>query len=134
MEGPPSEGPPMARPPFLRVIATSFALLVASSLPRATVLDPAFTESTYVFVPIGSSGATGMAWAPDGSGRLFVLLKDGTVWIVQAGSPPTVLSTPFAVISPIYTGSECGLIGMAFDPAFVVNHYVYFFVTVSSSE
>ena len=44
-----------------------------------------------------------------------------------------VLATPFAT-ETVYTNSECGLIGMCFDPDFANNHYVYFFVTVSASE
>ena len=44
-----------------------------------------------------------------------------------------MLATPFAT-ETVYTSSECGLIGMCFDPDFVNNHYVYFFVTVSASE
>ena len=80
---------------------------------------------------------TGIDWAPDGSGRLFVIRKGGfggmqtaEVRIVQNG---TVLATPFAT-ETVYTDSECGLIGMCFDPDFLNNHYVYFFITVSSSE
>ncbi len=52
------------------------------------------------------------------------------VRIVQNGA---VLPTPFATES-VFTSSECGLIGLAFDPDFVNNGYVYFFVTASSSE
>src|SRR5258706_3251913 len=40
-----------------------------------------------------------------------------------------LLSTPFATLSPILTTSECGLLGICFDPDFVNNHYVYLFVT-----
>ena len=75
--------------------------------------------------------ATGLAWAPDGSNRLFVIRKDGQVQIIKNG---VLLGTAFATITPIFTNSECGLIGLCFDPDFVNNHYVYFFVTVSSSE
>ena len=72
-----------------------------------------------------------MAWAPDGSNRLFVLQKNGAVRIAQDGVP---LAAPFATVSPVYTNSECGLIGMCFDRDYVDNRYVYLFVTVSSSE
>ena len=88
-----------------------------------------FTEAPWITL---TGTLTGMAWAPDRSQRLFVIDKGGTVHIVRWGSPPTEMT--FATISPIYTGSECGLIGLTFDPNFQVNHYVYFFVTVSASE
>lgn len=97
-------------------------------LARATTLDPNFSEST--FASVGSE-LTGIAWAPDGSNRLFVSKKTGAIVIVKNGTP---LATPFATVSPLYTLSECGLIGICFDPNFVVNGYVYVFATVSSSQ
>ena len=119
-------------------LSLSVVLLSGSFIPaHATAVDPAnFSETVYVSdANIGST--TGIDWAPDGSGRLFVIRKGGfsgiqnaEVRIVQNGS---VLPTPFATESA-YTSSECGLIGMCFDPDFVNNHYVYFFVTVSASE
>ena len=112
-------------------------LLSTASIALSTPVDPGnFSESIYVS---GSNigNMTGIDWAPDGSGRLFVIRKGGfggmqtaEVRIVQNG---TVLATPFAT-ETVYTDSECGLIGMCFDPDFLNNHYVYFFMTVSSSE
>jgi glucose/arabinose dehydrogenase len=72
-----------------------------------------------------------MAWAPDGTNRLFVSLKNGTVRIVRFDG--TVVPTPFAT-ETVFTNSECGLIGMAFDPSFASNGYLYLFFTASSSE
>src|SRR5437867_6993192 len=96
---------------------------------RGASLDPNFTES--IFIANVGSEVTGMAWAPDGSNRLFVSLKSGTIAVVKNG---TLLPTPFATLSPIYLGGECGLIGICFDPNFVRNGYLYAFVTVSSNE
>jgi glucose/arabinose dehydrogenase len=90
-----------------------------------------FTEATYVNGGSNLNSATGLAWAPDGSNRLFVTRKAGQVRIVQDGA---LLTTPFATVSPVFTNSECGLIGMTFDRDYVNNRYVYFFVTVSGSE
>jgi glucose/arabinose dehydrogenase len=114
-----------------RSLVLCVCVLLLGSPAAAVMFDPNVTETSWIAVP---SGTTGMAWAPDGSGRLFVTVKTGTVRIVKMGPPPTVVATPFATISPIYTNSECGLIGIAFDPDFRENGYVYFFVTVSSSE
>ena len=94
----------------------------------ATTLDLNFQETT--FATVGSQ-VTGLAWAPDGSKRLFVSRKGGVIQIVKNGA---LLPTAFATVSPIYTSSECGLIGICFDPNFTVNGYVYVFVTVSSSQ
>jgi glucose/arabinose dehydrogenase len=112
-------------------------LLCTVAVGVSTPVDPAnFSETVYVSASnIGSM--TGIDWAPDGSGRLFVIRKGGfgglqtaEVRIVQNG---TVSATPFAT-ETVYTDSECGLIGFCFDPDFLNNHYVYFFITVSSSE
>ena len=109
---------------FAAVISTTAGTQPAS----ATILDPNFTESTFV---TNLSDPTGIAWAPDGSQRLFISTKAGAVRIIENG---VLLPTPFATISPVFTNSECGLIGLAFDPDFLNNRYVYFFVTVSASE
>jgi glucose/arabinose dehydrogenase len=115
--------------------AAVFLSIVTGAL--ADPIDPVnFSESVYVSgANIGS--ITGIDWAPDGSGRLFVIRKGGfsgiqtaEVRIVQNG---TVLATPFAT-ETVYTNSECGLLGICFDPDFANNHYVYFFVTASVSE
>jgi glucose/arabinose dehydrogenase len=107
----------------------AFALLLTPIAVEATLVDSVnFTESNFVFVSGGN--VTGMQWAPDGSNRLFVIQKGGQVRIVKDGA---LLSTPFAT-ETVYTGSECGLIGLAFDPGFVTNAYVYLFATVSASE
>ncbi|MFZ4682495.1 MAG: PQQ-dependent sugar dehydrogenase [Terrimicrobiaceae bacterium] len=126
---------PLLHPRCVRALA---ALAVVMGSPvKAAVSDPNFTESTFLDPGIGSFAATGMAWAPDGSGRLFIIRKGGfsgtgtaEARIVANG---TLLTTPFAT-ETVFTSSECGLIGMAFDPGFATNGYVYFFVTVSSSE
>jgi glucose/arabinose dehydrogenase len=107
-------------------------VLALAALPaQATILDPAWTETTWLATV---SDVTGMAWAPDGSRRLFLIRKGGEIRIVNSGPPPALVTTPFATVSPVFTGSECGLIGIAFDPDFLFNGYVYVFVTVSSSQ
>ncbi|WP_205739613.1 PQQ-dependent sugar dehydrogenase [Georgenia sp. SYP-B2076] len=62
-----------------------------------------------------------MAFAPDG--RLFVVAQDGTVRIVKNG---TTLPTPFLKITTDDQG-ERGLTGIAIDPNFATNKYVYLY-------
>ncbi len=114
---------------------------LGSSLPAAAaVSDPNWAESVFSInrnTPNDTTGKlhTGLAWAPDGSDRLFVLEKNGRVRILSGALTTAVpVWSTFTTMTPIFTGSECGLIGMAFDPDFARNHYVYFFVTVSNSE
>ena len=107
-------------------------LWIAASIgpARAEVFDPGFSEAAWLTSP-KLEGATGMVWATDGSNRLFVADQQGEVWVVKDGA---VLDEPFVRVEPIHTTSECGLIGIALDPAFLVNGYVYLFVTVSPTE
>ena len=57
--------------------------------------------------------------APAGDPRLFIVEKGGTVRIVEDG---TLLPTPFLDLTgQVSTGSEQGLLGLAFHPAYAVN-------------
>ncbi|MBI3183407.1 MAG: PQQ-dependent sugar dehydrogenase [Myxococcales bacterium] len=111
-------------------------IFVAAPLAHAAVADPNFTESVFLAGSASSSSITGIAWAPDGSNRLFVARKAGQIRIVKNGA---LLATPFATVTgptggALYTSSECGLTGIALDPAFTTNGYVWVFATVSASE
>ncbi|MBU2527137.1 MAG: PQQ-dependent sugar dehydrogenase [Bacteroidetes bacterium] len=76
---------------------------------------------------------TNIAFPPDGSNRLFVNeLQSGQVKIIENG---TLLSTPFADLETMVTGGfpvdgENGLIGLAFDPNYEINKWVYFTLAV----
>jgi glucose/arabinose dehydrogenase len=68
--------------------------------------------------------ATGLAFplyltAPEGDPRLFIVEKGGTVRIVAGGA---VLPSPFLDLSgQVSTGSEQGLLGLAFHPQYAAN-------------
>lgn len=112
---------------LIRVTLAMLLVGVVSTAPAA-MSDGNFTEATFGS-DVGDR-VTGMAWAPDGSNRLFVTCQYGAVRIIQNG---LLLGTPFVTFTP-HTNSECGVIGLCFDPDFVTNQYIYFFVTVSASE
>src|SRR3954467_8849752 len=110
------------RPPVAVALLATLVLLLAPLRAWAAALDPAFVESTFVASPwIGD--VTSMAWAPDGSDRLFIARKDGEVDIVKNG---VLMAASFVWVRPIYTDGECGLLGVAFDPDFLTNKYIYF--------
>ncbi len=76
----------------------------------------------------GFTEPVALATTPDG--RVFVAEKGGNVWVVS-----DVNTAPSLFVSiEAYTASECGLLGMALDPDYAANRYVYFFVTVTSDE
>jgi len=59
----------------------------------------------------------------DGSGRLFIVEKTGRIRIYYGGH---VYATPFLDIHTLVSqGSEQGLLGLAFSPAFKTNHHLY---------
>ncbi len=72
------------------------------------------------------SNATALAVAPDG--RIFICEQAGTLRVHKAGS---LLTTPFATL-PTSLNGERGLLGVAFDPAFATNGYVYVHYTALS--
>ncbi len=99
--------------------------LVAAGMPlHAATLPAGFTEIAYAN---GLSNATAMQFAPDG--RLFVAQQTGALRVVKNG---VVLATPFVTLS-VDSGGERGLLGVAFDPNFVVTPYVYVYYTVPAS-
>ena len=73
---------------------------------------------------------TNMAFAPDG--RLFFDEKNtGKIRIMK---DDRVLSTPFATVSDYYVNWEQGLLGLAVDPKFEQNHFVYLYYTAINNK
>jgi glucose/arabinose dehydrogenase len=72
----------------------------------------------------GLAGPTAIAQAGDGSGRLFVVEKGGTIRVVQDGA---LLDAPFLDIRDRVgsSGSEQGLLGLAFHPDYANNGQFY---------
>jgi glucose/arabinose dehydrogenase len=68
-----------------------------------------------------------MAIAPDG--RVFVAEKGGTLRVVKDNA---LLTQPFLTVS-VSTESERGLLGVAFDPDFLTNRFVYVYYTTSAA-
>jgi MYXO-CTERM domain-containing protein len=106
-------------------LGVAAAVLFAAAAAQATVSDPAFSESTFVSHP-DLVNATGFAWAPDGSNRLFVVVQTGAIRVIKDG---VLLPAPFATVSPLFLSGENGLIGIAFDPNFVVTRHLYVFAS-----
>ncbi|MBI2723561.1 MAG: PQQ-dependent sugar dehydrogenase [Chloroflexi bacterium] len=71
-------------------------------------------------VTSGFDTPTAFTFAPDG--RIFVAEKGGAIKVVKNGA---VLPTPFYTVSPVNTRGDRGVIGLALDPNFTSNRYVY---------
>ena len=113
--------------PFFRVFRRAFlciALSVMASGPAFGATLPAGFSET--LVAGGLLAPTTMAIAPDG--RIFVCEQGGALRVIKDG---TLLPTPFTSVTVSSVG-ERGLLGIAFDPAFAANGYVYIYYTATT--
>lgn len=111
---------PRFRPVFAALILGLFVLAAAS---HAATLPPGFTETR---VTGGLSNPTAMAFAPDG--RIFVAQQGGQLRVIKNG---TLLPTPFLTVT-VSSSGERGLLGVAFDPDFSSNGFVYVYYTATT--
>ena len=74
----------------------------------------------------GLSNPTAMDFAPDG--RLFVCLQGGQLRVIKNGS---LLPTPFVSLT-VNSSGERGLLGVAFDPNFTTNNFIYVYYTATT--
>lgn len=81
------------------------------------------TDFSQQLVANGFAKPTVFAFAPDG--RLFVAEQTGRVRIIKNGN---LLTRQFMKVI-VNSNGERGLLGMAFDPNFSTNHYLYVYYT-----
>ncbi|MET0167070.1 MAG: PQQ-dependent sugar dehydrogenase, partial [Vicinamibacterales bacterium] len=104
-------------------IAALAALFIVVAAARAATVPAGFVDGIYVRVP---SDTTAMQFAPDG--RLFIAQQSGKLRVVQNG---TLLATPFLTVA-VNSSGERGLLGVAFDPNFATNRFVYVYYTATT--
>jgi glucose/arabinose dehydrogenase/chitodextrinase len=110
----------------LRRLARSLLVLLGA-LPTwaaAATLPTGFVET---LVTNGLTNPTAMALAPDG--RLFVSEQAGTLRVIKND---TLLAAPFVTFAVDSTGQR-GLLGVALDPDFASNQFVYAYHTTSTA-
>jgi glucose/arabinose dehydrogenase len=106
---------------MLRLVLCAW-LLAAGGTATAATLPAQFVEST---LASGLQNPTAMAFAPDG--RLFITEQSGRVRVVSGG---VLRSTPFVTLT-VNSSGERGLLGVAFDPEFESNQFVYLYYTAT---
>lgn len=111
--------------PLPIVVALLFAGASASlaSVASAATVRPGFSETV---IATGLDDPTVMAVSPDG--RLFVAQQGGAVRVIRNG---VLLPAPFVTVTVNALG-ERGLIGIALDPQFTVNGFVYLHYTATT--
>jgi glucose/arabinose dehydrogenase len=105
---------------FAAVLSLSTLSILSPGAINAATFPANFTET---LVASGFTNPTAMAFAPDG--RLFVCQQSGQLRVVKNGS---LLATPFVTLT-VDANGERGLLGVAFDPNFVTNNFVYVYYT-----
>jgi glucose/arabinose dehydrogenase len=118
-----SRGSTLAAPhPIMRRAAFILAFVIFASSIGAATVPSGFSETAIG----GLNSPTAMAMAPDG--RIFVCQQGGALRVIKNGA---LLATPFLTLT-VNSVNERGLLGVAFDPDFLSNHYVYLYYTATT--
>lgn len=113
-----------------------FCAVALSALPgvvAAQILPSGFVDEAVVNV----GAPTALAFTPDG--RMLITTQGGTLRVVKGGTllPTAAITFNTAATGAdprICTGSERGLLGVAVDPQFASNNYVYLFYTARNGS
>ena len=106
-----------------QLLRTTVLVFLGVSGTYAATLPAGFTEIAIS----GLSGPTAMQIAPDG--RIFVCEQGGALRVIKNGA---LLTAPFITLNVDPSG-ERGLLGIAFDPNFATNNFLYLYYTVPST-
>src|SRR4029078_6960185 len=98
-------------------------LLILVCAVNAASLPPGFTETSIT----GLNNPTAMEIAPEG--RIFVCQQGGSLRVIKNG---VLRATPFLTLN-VDPNGERGLLGIAFDPNFANNNFLYVYYTVPST-
>lgn len=109
---------------FFKSFFIIVVILLVSSL-KSYASDEKFLEEKILLD--GLKSVITIEFSP--KGRLFMLEKNGKVLFFDKGEMKT-----WYEFKDIETGGEKGLLGIAFDPEFNKNKYVYFYYTVGRNS
>lgn len=122
----------MGRKTFTQTLIFSFLIFTAVFLfapaPPAQAAPPANFQTT-LLVGSGLVEPTALEIAPDG--RTFILYKSGIVKIYKNGQ---LINKPFVTLSVISSGQDRGLLGIALDPDYNTNKYLYLYYNGANSR
>jgi glucose/arabinose dehydrogenase len=110
----------------LPVVVAALALFAAAKPSGAATVPAGFTDVRVV----GVEKPTAVAFTPDG--RMLVATQPGRLNVYgQDGTPRKAGALDLG--SRVCSNSERGLLGVAVDPQFAANNYVYVFYTANRS-
>src|SRR5439155_7013053 len=107
----------------MRLPVTLLTLLALVQPVRAGTPEPGYSDTLYAG---GLSEPTALAFLP--GGRLLITQKSGELMLLDGGSTSTLVTIP------VCTDSEMGLLGIALDPAFGSNGFIYLYRTHQGSS
>nr|MDQ3003715.1 PQQ-dependent sugar dehydrogenase [Fibrobacterota bacterium] len=103
-------------------------ILVLSVIHRPWAQAPAFSDSGFVLETVATlppHQPVGLTWGPNGA--MYVWQDNGVVRVVKDGK---LLPDPFIDLRPrVNSLNDRGLLGLALDPDFAANGYVYLLYT-----
>lgn len=109
---------------LLCALVAAAALVGTARSVEATTLPSGFSETVYA---TGLSAPNSFAFLPDN--RILVCQQNGQLRIIDAAG--NLLATPFVTIT-VNSSGERGLLGVAVDPDFSTNNYVYVYYTATT--
>ncbi len=100
---------------------------LSGTLALGQNLPANFSRVTVGGTAAAISNPTVMAFAPDG--RIFVAQQNGVLRVFKNDQ---LLATPFLTLT-VNSDGERGLIGIAIDPDFATNNYIYLYYTTTTN-
>lgn len=109
-----------------------FKIIITTFLLQAVFADLSYGQTypadfAQVLVASGIANPVAMDFASDG--RIFVAEQGGALRVIKDNA---LLAAPFVTLTVLASG-ESGLIGIALDPDFSTNNYLYVYYTVPGS-
>ena len=114
-----------------RPLVAALAAWLGALAPAPTIAATLLSDYSETLFASGIANAVAMEFAPDG--RLFVCQQAGALRVIENG---VLLPDAFVTLNVDYhgePGSERGLLGIAFDPDFAANQWLYVYYTTNSS-
>jgi glucose/arabinose dehydrogenase len=108
-----------------RQLASAMIIALALQSPAGAITLPAGFVATQLFAGASISGPTALAFLPDGT--MLIAEQAGTLRVAVGGnlSPTPAISLGSRVCDNI----ERGLLGVAVDPKFITNRFIYLYYT-----
>lgn len=97
---------------------TAIIILLGKNIKAQFTLQPAYPDLTF-------TSPVDMQYAPDGTDRNFVLEQQGIIKVFENNGNTTSAKVFLDITDRVTSGSETGLLGLAFHPDYANNGYFY---------